>query len=307
MKIILKHTGKILLASFLLLLIWMLSLFMAEYLIPSQLQTDQAPEAVLFFRFILVCLIHVLLLYFIIRNSIWSGIRLISVIFLLIFIIQYFLSLIEALWFNDSLNMPLSGIWSLFLSGLLLAAIFSPLIVWIGGRIRSKEPQQPVQKDCISINLIWKIAFLVIVVYPALYFLAGYYIAWQSESVRLFYTGSTDMDPFGEMLIGNIQSGLYVFQILRGLIWVGLAILLYLMLKVSFWEKGILTGLLFALLMNAQHLLPNPYFPARVSAVHFIETATSNFIWGFLIVIVLHAGHSAKIFNRRNGIPEHSV
>jgi hypothetical protein len=289
MKTLLKHSGRIVLCTFLLLLIWMLSLTAAENLIPSHLETDQAPEAMLFFRLILVCLIHVILLYLTIRNSIWAGIKLIMVVFLLIFMIQYFLSMIEAIWFNDSLNMPLSGIKSILLSGFLAALLFSPLMVWISGRIRSnKEFKETSLNISISRGLIWKIPLLIVIVYPALYFLAGYYIAWQSESVRLFYTGSAEIENFGKMLIDNVRSGLYGFQILRGLIWVVLAIPLYLMLKGSFWWKGVLTGFLFALLMNAQHLLPNPYFPADVSFVHFIETASSNFVWGFIIILVFH-------------------
>ncbi|MBR9998663.1 MAG: hypothetical protein KFF73_06820, partial [Cyclobacteriaceae bacterium] len=142
--------------------------------------------------------------------------------------------------------------------------------------------------DFFDRDLIWKIAFLVLIVYPALYFLAGYYIAWQSEPVRMFYTGSSEMESFGKMMAANIKSGLYGFQILRGLIWAGLAIPLYLMLEGSCWLKAVMTGLLFSLLMNAQHLLPNPYFPQEVSKVHFIETASSNFLWGFIIILLLH-------------------
>ena len=137
-------------------------------------------------------------------------------------------------------------------------------------------------------DLIWKSAILTIVIYPSLYFLAGYFIAWQSEAVRMFYTGSTEMNTFGSIMIDNFKSGLYGFQILRGLIWIGLAIPVYVMIKGLYWQKGILIGLLFALLMNVQHLLPNPYFPDEVSKIHFIETVSSNFIWGFVIVWFFH-------------------
>jgi len=126
MKTIIQHVGRILLGTFFLLLIWMISLPLAGYFIPSHLETIQVPDTFLFQRFILICLIHVILLYITIRYSAWSGIKLILVVFLLIFMIQYFLSMIEAIWFNDSLNMPLSGIKSILLSGFLLSVIFSP-------------------------------------------------------------------------------------------------------------------------------------------------------------------------------------
>ncbi len=304
MKTVSKHLGRIILGVFLLLLIWMISLLLAEFFIPSHLESSQAPEITILFRFILICLIHVLLLYLTIRYSTWSGIKLTLVIFLLIFMIQYFMSMIEAIWFNDSLDMPLSGIKSILLSGFLLSLFFSPLMVWIGGGYSPKKDSQGHSWDeYLTKDLIWKIPLLILIIYPALYFLAGYFIAWQSESVRIFYTGSAEMEKFSEMMIENVKSGLYGFQILRGLMWVGIAIPVYIMLKGSFWMKGILIGLLFALLMNAQHLLPNPYFPSEVSKIHFIETATSNFVWGFLIVLIFHGMTPQKNngFNDDNG------
>ena len=54
------------------------------------------------------------------------------------------------------------------------------------------------------------------------------------------------------------------------------------------WKQtGVLVGLLFALLMNTQHLIPNPYMPPPVQLWHFIETAVSNFILVFATVWIL--------------------
>ena len=94
---------------------------------------------------------------------------------------------------------------------------------------------------------------LIVFVYPMLYNLAGYYIAWQFESVRLFYTDTTDIKPFGAMLIENFRSGLYFFQIPRALIWVLLALPVYYSVEGNYVRKGVIIGLLFATLMNAQH------------------------------------------------------
>jgi hypothetical protein len=301
MKYSLLHSGRILLATVLLLVCWMFSLQIAEAIIPGNLQTSQVPEEIMFSRFVIVCLIHASILYVTIRLSAWTGLRLVLVIFSMIFMVQYFLSMIEAIWFNDSLAMPFSGIMSILFSGFLLSFFFSPLIVWISGKgkpwklqtgksmSRQVHSNQTSYELLFSKKLFWKIPLLIVIVYPALYFLAGYFIAWQSDAVRSFYTGSVEMEDFGTMLADNIRSGLYGFQILRGLIWTVLAMPLFLMLNGSYWLKAIMTGLLFALLMNAQHLIPNPYFPPAVSYAHFIETASSNFIWGFIIILVFQA------------------
>jgi len=39
--------------------------------------------------------------------------------------------------------------------------------------------------------------------------------------------------------------------------------------------------------MNSQLLLPNPFMPREVRMVHLVETASSNFLFGWLIVLVL--------------------
>jgi hypothetical protein len=287
MNIFLVHSVRILLGTLLLMILWMISLQAAEFLIPSQLETSQEPGAIFFYKFMLVCLIHVILLYFTIRLSRWYGYKLIVVIFLLIFIIQYLLGMVEAVWFNDRLQMPLSGIQSIVLSGFILSLLFSPLIVWIGsGFTLRRNPDDYVIPDRLPEKLLAKTVLLAVLIYPALYFLAGYYIAWQFEPVRLFYTGSAEMESFGKMMWENFRSGLYFFQIMRGIIWVGVALPVYVMTRGAFWQRGILIGLLFALLMNAQHLIPNPYFPVGVTAAHFVETASSNFIWGFIIALI---------------------
>jgi hypothetical protein len=39
--------------------------------------------------------------------------------------------------------------------------------------------------------------------------------------------------------------------------------------------------------MNSQMLIPNPFMPAEVRMAHFLETASSNFLFGWLLVWVL--------------------
>ena len=52
-------------------------------------------------------------------------------------------------------------------------------------------------------------------------------------------------------------------------------------------ETGVIEGLPFALLTNAQHLIPNPCMPPVVQFAHFVETVVSNFIPGFATVWIL--------------------
>jgi hypothetical protein len=54
------------------------------------------------------------------------------------------------------------------------------------------------------------------------------------------------------------------------------------------WQVALLVGLLFALPMNIGHFIPNPIMPdPSVRLSHFIETATSNFIFGLFVTWLL--------------------
>jgi hypothetical protein len=111
----------------------------------------------------------------------------------------------------------------------------------------------------------------------------------------MLYTGSTEIRPFFAQLWHAFTNPIwfYLFQIIRALIWIGLAWLVLRNSKAGWVETGLIIGLNFALLMNAQHLLPNPYMPESVRLSHFLETASSNFLWGFVIAWVLHRSHAS--------------
>jgi hypothetical protein len=55
------------------------------------------------------------------------------------------------------------------------------------------------------------------------------------------------------------------------------------MLKWKWPETALSIGLLFAVVMNAPLLLPNPYMPETVRMAHLAETASSNFIFGVFV------------------------
>jgi hypothetical protein len=291
MKTFFDHTWRILVATIALYIIWITSMAIAESIITSGLKTPEGAETRSAVLLLVICLIHVIILYIMLLSTKWRGIRITIVVFLLLFFIQYFLSMVEALWFNNALDMPVSGIKNILLSGFIMSFIFSPLLVLISGKMtKGKDILAPGINwtEIISIPFLIKTLILIVVFYPVIYNLAGYYIAWQFEAVRIFYTDSSDIEPFGYMLLENIKSGLYAFQIIRGFLWLMLALPVFYMVDGSYVKKGIIIGLLFAALMNVQHMLPNPYFPREVSFAHFIETFLSNFLWGFSIAWIIN-------------------
>ena len=222
-----------------------------------------------------------------IANARWSGIRLIGVLTLQIFIIQFFMSQIEALWFNNALEVPVNLIYSSLLGGFLTAALFSIVSVRIMGRFKcDKEAEHGYEKRPWK-EVLLRFALLCILVYPALYFLAGYFIAWQFEVLRIHYTDSAALYSFWTVMAENMHNGTWLWQIFRGMIWIAVAWPVIYMIRGGFPRSAVIVGLLFATLMVSQLLIPNPYMPGMVRLAHGIETSLSNFIWGFIVIWLL--------------------
>jgi hypothetical protein len=59
------------------------------------------------------------------------------------------------------------------------------------------------------------------------------------------------------------------------------------MMKGQWWEAGLAVALLFGVVATSLLLLPNPLMPQEVRMAHLLETATSNFLFGWLVVLVL--------------------
>ena len=227
------------------------------------------------------------LCYAVVRSK-FSRLKLVVIVFLVYFGVNTFISQIETIYFNESLNIPGMEIFSFFLTGFITALIFSPLAVLIMGKFRrgGAQSQQPRRLPLNVGGPVGRAAIVAAVVYPVLYFGFGYFVLWQFPAAREMYSGSTEKLPFFIHMARTIQNDpwFYPWQVLRGILWVLLALPVIRMSMAKWRETGVQVGLLFAVLMNAQHLLPNPYIPLVVRMAHLLETATSNFILGFLTV-----------------------
>lgn len=76
---------------------------------------------------------------------------------------------------------------------------------------------------------------------------------------------------------------LILFQMVRGLIWAFFGYLIVRIVGVRKYQTPLAVGLAFAVLMNSQLLLPNPFMPEAVRMAHLLETASSNFLFGIFV------------------------
>jgi hypothetical protein len=166
--------------------------------------------------------------------------------------------------------------------GLLITIPFSFLAVTIlgkrktAGQITANNPYDALPVSEWS----WKLA-LIAVVYVVLYFTFGYFIAWRTPAVREFYGGTDPGNFFGQMrTVVRDTPWLIPFQIFRALCWAGIAIVIINVLQRAKAETAVVLGYMFAVVMCAPLLLPNPYMPEAVRMAHLLETASSNFVFG---------------------------
>ena len=76
----------------------------------------------------------------------------------------------------------------------------------------------------------------------------------------------------------------------RGAVWTLLGVTMLSSMRGSETEKALALGALFAVVMNAGLLLPNPYMPYGVRMVHLVETASSNFLFGLIVARLFGKG-----------------
>jgi hypothetical protein len=190
-----------------------------------------------------------------------------ATLFLLLYLVETLLSIVESLFFGAFLNLP-EGL----LGGLAVVnAVKSALAALVAAALWRGEGEAAAIG-----GLAWKLP-AVVLLYIMLYFGAGQFIAWQSAAVRAYYGQGLAIDT----------GRLVLLQVGRGAVWAGLAWLLARTLRAPPLAKALLSGAAFAILMAGPLLYPNALMPWGVRQVHLVEIGVSNFLFGLLAVWLL--------------------
>jgi hypothetical protein len=244
-----------------------------------------------------VCVINAFLLSLLFwRTKVFGG-RLKWIVLLSYpFVIQFLLTQMETFFFSTSMSVNLSQVTSILLAGALMSLATCLTGLALSGYFMRRENKRMIKIIVSSRKKLWPpVCVLVFIVYPLLYLSFGYFIAWQNEELRFYYTRSTELRSFFDQTFDALTNGIYLFQVLRGFIWIAITAPVALMLKDNKPVQYILTGILSALLPATLLFIPNPYMPANVAWVHFVETSLSNFVWGIFIVYALNKTDAFKL------------
>jgi hypothetical protein len=240
--------------------------------------------------FALVVAGDTLLIVALILTSRWGGWKLALSLAVAYYGVVTFMTQIETWYFLTDLTVSPEVLPRLCLMGLPPAFVFIPIAVWVLGKGRAQATAAPNSALVMPARQrAWKLA-LIMVVYLGLYWSAGYFIAWQNPELRAFYGQPGEPLPFWTQVTGDMW--LIPFQLMRGLLWTLFTLPVLRGSKVNVWWTALLVGLLLSVPQNIGHILPNPLIPiASVRLSHLIETASSTFVFGLVIVWLLHRAH----------------
>jgi hypothetical protein len=188
-------------------------------------------------------------------------------------------------------------------AGALRALVFAPLAVLILGKM--KRPAQP-QTDRTTVTEWGKRFIALSLLYAVIYFLFGYFVAWQWQETRLYYTGTTSIKPFFTHfwdLFVREDPAIIPFQLLRGALWACLSTTIAQTMKAKRWQVALAVASTFAVHIALPiGLFPNPYMPPAVAQSHFYETASSMLLYGAIAGWVLYERneyHIARVGTRK--------
>lgn len=240
---------------------------------------NQANESAAALLLLAACFLDVLVITFILRRSVITGWKLVVTHFLAFYGIMTFMSQIEAAVFPTQMSTEM--VWKVFGMGIVITVPFSIIAVPVLGRWREASKSAETFSGGFGFSgWAWRLA-VIACVYTIVYFVFGYFVAWQFAAVREYYGGGELQGFFSHLL--SVVSGstwLIGFQLLRGLIWAFLAFLIVKIVGIRKFTAPLAVGLAFAVLMNSQLLIPNPFMPEAVRMAHLLETASSNFLFG---------------------------
>ena len=172
---------------------------------------------------------------------------------------------------------PPEAMPSLIASPLFVAAVFSPLVVLVFGRLVARPADEaPTAPSGWSVaGWAWRLAAIGLI-YTVVYFTFGLLVA-----VPL--AGPAFSEYYANL---KVPAWMPLVQVARGAVWA--LVMLPLMRSVGgrWWEPGLAIALLSSFLSASGLLVPNPFMPDQMRFAHFFELLSSNFVFGWAIFLV---------------------
>jgi len=226
-------------------------------------------------------------IYFIIQNTNCNGIKLFINVVFAVFFIQSFMTQIETMFFthafpafqkSDIVFVTITGLFPVLAAAALLIKFF-------------QNKNSVVEKNKTGIKNILIRLGAIGIIYLFVYMVFGYFVAWQFEELRIFYSGSPEKLSFWGQTINNFKTNriIFPFQINRGILF-GLAIIPIKNMVNKKKNIFIISVCLLYLCTAIQLIIPNALFPDMVRIAHLVEMSSSMLLFGVIVGNILWLG-----------------
>jgi hypothetical protein len=251
----------------------------------SLLSKINPDEMQLFFPLLLLFSIYIGITYFLlIKNTDLKKTSLFLKLILAHFIMYPLMGLLESLFWGDAFKgVEVNEFIRIFYRFTITFTLFTAFLSLLAKGEATSLPTH-LQKENykqVSIKIL-----LIALVYFIIYNLFGYFIAWQFEETRMFYTGSAEQIGFLKSMLQNISDPSFVLvHTFRGILFALAGYLLHTIIRCSRIKKVEIMALLFGG-FGFQIILPNPLLPEMVRISHFIETTISMLVFGAIVGLI---------------------
>ena len=229
--------------------------------------------------------------YFVIKHTAYHGKKLFINLLFVLFFIQYFMTQIETLFFGGAFT----GITKLDIILIMFAGLF-PLLGAIALLVKFFQNKNAMCETVkINVKDITVKLGIIGIIYLCVYMVFGYFVAWQFEELRLFYTGSTEKLSFWGQMANNIKTNPMIipFQIIRGILF-GLAVIPVKNMVNKNKTVFIISVCLIYLCTAVVLIIPNALFPDMVRIAHLIEMSSSMLLFGIIVGYMLFENNTRQ-------------
>jgi len=235
------------------------------------------------FYLVFVAAFVCLTMYYIIKQAQFGGMKLFIRMVFSMFFVQIFMAQIETLFFGYAFPVLTNlDVKLIMIAGLIPLLATTPILLKF-----FQNKNSVVEKQKIDVEIMLKKLGIIGVIYVFVYFIFGYFAAWQFEELRVFYSGSPVKLGFFAHLADMAKTNpiIYPFQFLRGILFGFFVIPLMVVFKT---KKTFITGIcLIYLYLGVIFIMPNIMFPNMVRLGHFIELTTSMLLFGIIVGNIL--------------------
>ena len=222
--------------------------------------------------------------FFIIKHSQISGFKLFFNLLFVIFFVQSFMTQIETLFFFDAFPvLIIPDIILIMVAAFIPLAAVIPLLIKFFHMKNSTTENITIENQPLNIKKILIKLGIIGIIYLFVYLLFGYFVAWQIEELRFFYSGSKEKLGFLGQMLNNLNTypAIIPFQIFRGILFAAFIIPLLNMTGKN--KRVFITCVSLVYLSTAVMLIiPNALFPDTVRFGHLIEMTTSMLVFGII-------------------------